>query len=72
MIWAIAQLSTKETQFFGVMKVIDGAVLPEFSIEEFGKNNKPVSTLVAINEFPWRFQVFASRRNLNFFDKNKF
>ena len=30
MIWAIVQLSTKETQFFCVMKVIDGAVLPEF------------------------------------------
>ena len=36
MIWAIAQLSTKETQFFCVMKVIDGGVLPEFPIEEFG------------------------------------
>ena len=35
MIWAIAQLSTKETQFFCVMKVIDGGVLPEFLIEEF-------------------------------------
>ena len=35
MIWAIAQLSTKETQFFCVMKVIDGGVLPEFPIEEF-------------------------------------
>ena len=37
MIWAIVQLSTKETQFFCVMKVIDGGVLPEFLIEEFGK-----------------------------------
>ena len=36
MIWAIVQLSTKETQFFCVMKVIDGGVLPEFLIEEFG------------------------------------
>ena len=36
MIWAIVQLSTKETQFFCVMKVIDGGVLPEFPIEEFG------------------------------------
>ena len=35
MIWAIVQLSTKETQFFCVMKVIDGGVLPEFPIEEF-------------------------------------
>ena len=30
MIWAIVQLSTKETQFFCVMKIIDGGVLPEF------------------------------------------
>ena len=37
MIWAIVQLSTKETQFFCVMKVIDGGVLPEFLIEEFGR-----------------------------------
>ena len=36
MIWAIVQLSTKETQFFCVMKIIDGGVLPEFLIEEFG------------------------------------
>ena len=35
MIWAIVQLSTKETQFFCVMKIIDGGVLPEFPIEEF-------------------------------------
>ena len=35
MIWAIVQLSTKETQFFCVMKVIDGGVLPEFPIKEF-------------------------------------
>ena len=38
MIWAMAQLSTKETQFFCVMKVIDGGVLPEFPIEEFAKD----------------------------------
>ena len=37
MIWAIVQLSTKETQFFCVMKIIDGGVLPEFLIEEFAK-----------------------------------
>ena len=36
MIWAIVQLSTKETQFFCVMKIIDGGLLPEFLIEEFG------------------------------------
>ena len=36
MIWAIVQLSTKETQFFCVMKIIDGGVLPEFPKEEFG------------------------------------
>ena len=34
MIWAIVQLSTKETQFFCVMKVIDGGVLPEFLIDQ--------------------------------------
>ena len=33
MIWAIVQLSTKETQFFCVMKIINGGVLPEFPIE---------------------------------------
>ena len=40
MIWAIVQLSTKETQFFCVMKVIDGGVLPEFPIEEFDHNQQ--------------------------------
>ena len=34
MIWAIVQLSTKETQFFCVMKIIDGGVLPEFLIDQ--------------------------------------
>ena len=38
MIWAIVQLSTKETQFFCVMKIIDGGVLPEFLIEEFDQD----------------------------------
>ena len=38
MIWAIVQLSTKETQFFCVMKIIDGGVLPEFLIEEFDQS----------------------------------
>ena len=40
MIWAIVQLSTKETQFFCVMKIIDGGVLPEFPIEEFDSLHK--------------------------------
>ena len=42
MIWAIVQLSTKETQFFCVMKVIDGGVLPEFPIEEFENDLKSI------------------------------
>ena len=46
MIWAIVQLSTKETQFFCVMKVIDGGVLPEFPIEEFGAYQADIFYLI--------------------------
>ena len=45
MIWAIVQLSTKETQFFCVMKIIDGGVLPEFPIEEFALNCNDITFL---------------------------
>ena len=52
MIWAIAQLSTKETQFFCVMKVIDGGVLPEFPIEVFER------ALFSSN--PKRYQIISN------------
>ena len=51
MIWAIVQLSTKETQFFCVMKIIDGGVLPEFPIEEFGQTDKFLKDLIEISHY---------------------
>ena len=51
MIWAIVQLSTKETQFFCVMKIIDGGVVPEFPIEEFGFKLEPSLADLAQQQF---------------------